>query len=683
MRLNNKGFAISTILYSLLIMVTLILFLLVGNLSFERRTTSDFVNDIKDELNNYTTVLHNENLTTPVLGDNMIPVRYDGSDWVKVDSNNIDNSWYNYEQQRWANVVTLDHTKALDLSGNGNDGIINKSTYLNGNVSINGKDGEYVNCGLENYDFQNSITLLIRTKINSFNSSSNQSEFFGNWEAGGGGIGFDTDSNEIYAGFKLSDQDYVYARYKISDVTYLTSQYNTYVVTYDGTNIKLFLNGEEVSSVAATGNIDLSVMPILAGGNSNNTIDNIVLPADLEISDILIYDRAIGSDEVKQYTDNTDNITNKDELLLWYIFDDNIPIDTKINMNNINTMWVWIPRYSYTIASVDGTNYYGKQGEYLSSTPTMELPGEIDIKFISTNIKEKGIGKYKIGEIASGWYTPDAFTFGDEELSGIWVGKFETSSSDTEAEYGGGNTTSLDAIIKPNVPSWRYINISNAFNVSLKMNDNGNIYGFSTDTDTHMMKNSEWAVVSYLSQSRYGKLGNTQYSGANKEIYQNKSDQYITGCSYGSPSNGNTDYGCQYTYNVDINGTGASTTGNIYGVYDMSGGAWEYVMANYNGTVSSSGFASMPATKYYDKYATNNITTACNGGACLSHALSDVKNWYGDNYNIVSSTSPWMLRGGGSSTGTGAGIFFSNTSTDILGSPIHNRGFRLAATING
>ena len=51
MRLNNKGFAISTVLYSLLIMETLILFLLLGNLSFERRTTSDLVDNIKSELN--------------------------------------------------------------------------------------------------------------------------------------------------------------------------------------------------------------------------------------------------------------------------------------------------------------------------------------------------------------------------------------------------------------------------------------------------------------------------------------------------------------------------------------------------------------------------------------------------------------------------------------------------------
>ena len=51
--INNKGFAISTILYSLLIMATLILFLLVANLGFERRTTNDLVNEITDELNEF------------------------------------------------------------------------------------------------------------------------------------------------------------------------------------------------------------------------------------------------------------------------------------------------------------------------------------------------------------------------------------------------------------------------------------------------------------------------------------------------------------------------------------------------------------------------------------------------------------------------------------------------------
>ncbi len=681
MRLNNKGFAISTVLYSLLVMATLILFLLVGNLSFERRTTSEFVNNIKDELNNYTATVHNDSLTVPILDNNMIPVKYSNGSWVKADANNTNSDWYNYDEQKWANVVTLDHAKTFDLSGNGNTGIINDSTYLNGNVSIVGEDGEYVNCGLENHDFGNSITMYIRAKINKFNTTT--SEFFGNWEAGGGGISYDNRTDEIYAGFKLVNQDYIYARYKVPDEAILTNQYNTYIVTYDGQSIKLYFNGNEVSSTSVTGNIVKVATPIVAGGNPSSS-GSIGLTANLDISDILIYDRAISSDEVKQYSNNADDITNKDELLLWYNFSDNIPIDTTIDMSLIDTMWVWIPRYSYTIASVDGTNYYGKQGDYLSSTPTQELPGEIDIKFISTNIKEKGTGKYKIGETVSGWYTPDAFTFGDEELSGIWVGKFETSSSNPSASNGGGNTTTLDPLIKPNVTSWRYISISNAFNISLKMNDGGNRYGFSNTTDTHMMKNSEWSAVAYLSQSKYGKLGNTQYSDSNKEIYENKSDNYITGCSYGAPSNGNTDYGCQYQYNIPLYGTGASTTGNPYGIYDMSGGAWEYVMGNYNGTISSSGFSSMPASKYYDKYTTNNVNTACSGSSCISHSLGETSGWYNDYATMVISTHPWLLRGGyyASNPGNISGIFYFNIN-NLNGGANSYGTFRLVATISG
>ena len=359
----------------------------------------------------------------------------------------------------------------------------------------------------------------------------------------------------------------------------------------------------------------------------------------------------------------------------------NASVGTTISMDDIETMWVWIPRYSYTIGSEDGTNYYGKQGTFLDTAPTVELPGEIDVKFVSENTKDRGSAKYIVSEGISddSWYTPDAFTFGDEELRGIWVGKFETSSSNPSASHGGGNVTNLDSMIKPNVTSWRDINVSNAFVVSQKMNNNGNRYGIESTTDTHMMKNSEWGIVAYLTQSKYGKLGNSNFTGSNKEIYQNKSDQYITGCSYGSPSNANTDYGCQYQYNVDINGTGASTTGNIYGVYDMSGGAWEYVMANYNDTIGSSGFISMPESKYYDKYTSDNVSTVCDGKECISHGLSEISGWYSDHYAMVNETHPWMLRSGFYYTGV-AGLFYfgnGNVSGQFNGSG----SFRLVATI--
>ena len=425
---------------------------------------------------------------------------------------------------------------------------------------------------------------------------------------------------------------------------------------------KIVVEGENVQRDENAPELDSGMIPVTYNGSSWEK-------ADATSNDWYNYSEGIWANAVTVSSSSRSNYLSA-------------AVGTEINMDDIETMWVWIPRYSYTIGSEDGTNYYGKQGEFLDTTPTQALPGEIDIKFIGTEEKDRGTAKYIVnnGIEDNSWYTPDAFTFGDQELSGIWVGKFETSSSNPSASYGGDNTTSLDVMIKPNVTSWRNINISNAFTVSQKMNDNGNRYGLTANADTHMMKNSEWAVVAYLSQSAYGKLGNENFTGANKEIYQNKSDSYITGCSYGSPSNENTDYGCQYTYDININGTGASTTGNIYGIYDMSGGAWEMLMANYNDMIGDSGFSTMPDSKYYNKYTTDNVLNACNGGVCTSHGLSKTASWYNDARNMVSEEYPWLVRGGYHENGIGAGVFgFSRTN--VLGGVGSGNSFRLAMSV--
>jgi hypothetical protein len=112
-----------------------------------------------------------------------------------------------------------------------------------------------------------------------------------------------------------------------------------------------------------------------------------------------------------------------------------------------------------------------------------------------------------------------------------------------------------------------------------------------------------------------------------------------TGCgpqSAGSTSSGTT---CNY-YNTTI-GKLASTTQNIYGVYDMNGGSWEYVMATtYNSAGTSvsigwnatynSGFycGTSPTCTYYN--TTDNITS---GTALLPNAkYYDLYN-YGTTYN--------------------------------------------------
>ena len=55
--------------------------------------------------------------------------------------------------------------------------------------------------------------------------------------------------------------------------------------------------------------------------------------------------------------------------------------------------------------------------------------------------------------------------------------------------------------------SMNYINHDNAYLISSKLNEDGNIYGLGNDVDSHLMKNSEWGAVAYLARSKYGFIG--------------------------------------------------------------------------------------------------------------------------------------------------------------------------------
>ena len=338
-------------------------------------------------------------------------------------------------------------------------------------------------------------------------------------------------------------------------------------------------------------------------------------------------------------------VTVKDTNRQTYL---NATPGTTISMDDITTMWVWIPRFN----AVTPSNYNGG---------TKEKPNAIDVTFVKQN--EPAI---------------DAFTFGTKELSGFWYGKFETShttltSSTTANNLGCSNETCNNAngiIIKPNVKSLRYNNQSNFFFASRSMEQAGNSFGFvSSEVDTHMSKNSEWGAVAYLTQSIYGRCtSNTICTeiGINNN-YNNDNDNYITG--YGAPA-GSGETVANGEYNTTL-GKDASTTGNIYGIYDMSGGAWEHVMgvlADPNGNPRSgydssqnSGFTGMlddgttytgvsfPDSKYYNLYTDNSSYTG--------HALTETAGWYSDIAYFVSSSYPWFLRGSNYSYIKLAGVF--------------------------
>ncbi len=345
---------------------------------------------------------------------------------------------------------------------------------------------------------------------------------------------------------------------------------------------------------------------------------------------------------------------------------------TVISMEDINAMFVWIPRYSYTIG-----NTYGVQG-CGGSTPSVNTPGAFDIKWIESTTTELGAAAYT-GDTVSEWYTNPAFCWGDScddsttrlspenrELSGIWVGKFETSTTGSVT-----SNTIREPIITPSVQSWRTVNVSNMFNsVRTYMNgDNGNdIFGLSgLSYDAHMMKNTEWGVVAYLSQSKYGKYGNTTYTGANKEVYQNKHSSFITGNSNGTPGESIAITQCSYNDIIDRGngigscGAGASTTGNITGVYDMSGGAFEYVMGNMEDESgifypAYSGFSSVPEARYYNSYAYGSSSSDYTRGM-LGDGTKETLGFYQDSKYSVKGSDPWFYRGGYNLFTTGAGVF--------------------------
>ena len=344
--------------------------------------------------------------------------------------------------------------------------------------------------------------------------------------------------------------------------------------------------------------------------------------------------------------------------------------------SDVYAMYVWIPRYEYKI---EGT--YGKGGtEYITSDETDAIitPGEIEVNFIPENNTKP----------SNGYHINSAFTFGSTNLSGIWVGKFETShetlSSSSDANNLGcsnENCERSDGLrILPNVQALRHNDNSNFFYASRSMGRSGNPFGIdSSVTDSHMIKNSEWGIVAYLSQSKYGKYGNSSYTGANKEVYINNSSNRYTGRSAGSAVSGYNASGT-YTYNININGTGASTTGNIYGVYDMNGGCWERGMGNYNGYLGSSGFTTLPVAKYYDKYTTPTTPTACNGEICYGQATSETAHWYSDLTALkllLDENRPWTGRSGGYSDSENAGIFYINEHS---GAQTAGYSFRLVLT---
>ena len=328
--------------------------------------------------------------------------------------------------------------------------------------------------------------------------------------------------------------------------------------------------------------------------------------------------------------------------------------------------WVWIPRYAYKVPTrsstaetieikflKDDTNIpIGETTEITNTTPT---PGEWVVHPAFTNEGNGGFGN----------------------LTGIWVAKFEASSSNVSvatvendlATKGGGNTNSLQVRVKPNVTSWRGITVNNIFAVCRNLTETGNSLENTSNLNSHMMKNTEWGAVAYLSRSVYGKNGEVW-----NNPYYNNTINYspITGLC-GNETNGKDNATTNMSNTVKYNETGggnASTTGNVYGIYDMAGGAWEYVAGYLSEITALTNYTTLASadSKYKDVYAgtssarnTNyNANTGKYGDAVYetsNSGYSSTRSWDSSYSNFPSSSDPVFFRGGHAFNGSSAGVF--------------------------
>lgn len=374
---------------------------------------------------------------------------------------------------------------------------------------------------------------------------------------------------------------------------------------------------------------------------------------------------------------------------------------TIITDSDISAFLVWIPRFKYRVWNITrqggGENTYAYSAytngidivwengtastgnvsciyNIANTTPATTLSDVCTVNG-TTITPESGNANF-----TNAWYTHPAFTF-DNEKTGFWIGKFETTG------------TAESPTVLPDTISLRGQNVSSQFTTS-KVFQNY----LSNNMDAHMLTNLEWGAVAYLSHSIYGLCDGVFC----RDVYINNSSNFLTGRSAGVLSP-NTSYNAYGTYNYkgylvgdttkDISKIG-STTGNVTGVYDMSGGGYEYVIGNmvdennlfypYKAGSSWNGSSTLDS-KYYNSYSYGLQTTqnstynrARLGDATAEVVGSNLKTndvvWQpgsgitGARSSFVSSLdSPWFLRGGGSDN-TDAGSFdFSSISGDASG----------------
>jgi len=271
-----------------------------------------------------------------------------------------------------------------------------------------------------------------------------------------------------------------------------------------------------------------------------------------------------------------------------------------------------------------------------------------------------------------------------------------------EYEWKDGVQTSIKyPTFQPLSYAMNYISSSDAYSVSRVLTENRittNIYGLKdSNTDSHLMKNSEWGAVAYLSKSSYGLkevnifINNANLNNSTQSVYA------VTGCCgvtadaiAETTTKAEIDVGTSniYIWN-QVDGQAASTTGNLYGVYDMSGATTERVsgyIANGHGNLKENGASiaynvgilKIVSTKYTTAYPYDSSIDFVGTSSGLDEASEanyfentriygdaiketsnlgiDSKSWNNDCSYFISRYYPLPIRGGFYGKGSGAGV---------------------------
>ena len=290
-----------------------------------------------------------------------------------------------------------------------------------------------------------------------------------------------------------------------------------------------------------------------------------------------------------------------------------------VTIDDVESYFVWIPRFEYKIDNNNKT---------------------IEVKFIPTSKTDADDG-YKIHPAFTTNLDNGGWT---SELPGIWVGKYETARSDSKGKTQGSSTKIK---VQPGVTSLRNITIGDMYTYAR---------AYSDDLNSHMLKNSEWGAIAYLTYSQYGRNGT--------QLDVNENSNYIT-------ANGDIEENANQ-----------SSTGNVYGIYDLSGGASEYVASYYNGSTSDilinagSSFANSrrASTEYATAYSGTEISTDYK----LGDATNEISGWNSDVINFVTADNPFFVRGGNYSDSSGARIF---TLSNSVGNMSDQSSFRMCLVV--